>query len=106
MASSDIYFLLVNIIDNAIEASEAFEEKEKRVISLTASKKHGVLLIEETNYYKGEVSINSDGSIKTTKENKKYHGYGTKSIAYIVKKYDGKMEYDIKDCIFKLKIAI
>ncbi|MBP5574485.1 MAG: sensor histidine kinase, partial [Bacilli bacterium] len=106
MASSDIYFLLVNIIDNAIEASEAFEEKEKRVISLTASKKHGVLLIEETNYYKGEVSINSDGSIKTTKENKKYHGYGTKSIAYIVKKYDGKMEYDIKDGIFKLKIAI
>ena len=106
MASSDIYFLLVNIIDNAIEASEAFDEKERRVISLTASKKHGVLLIEETNYYKGQVSINSDGSIKTTKEDKKYHGFGTKSIAYIVKKYDGKMEYEIKDNIFKLKIAI
>ena len=106
MASSDIYFLLVNIIDNAIEATETFEEKERRIISLTASKKHGVLLIEETNYYKGEVSINHDGSIKTTKENKKYHGFGTKSIAYIVKKYDGKMEYEIKDSIFKLKIAI
>ena len=106
MASSDIYFLLVNIIDNAIEAAEAFDEKGKRVISLTASKRHGVLLIEETNYYKGKLSMNSDGSIKTTKENKKYHGYGTKSIAYIVKKYDGKMEYEIKDDIFKLKIAI
>ena len=35
--------LLVNIIDNAIEAAESFEEKEKRVISLTASKKQGFL---------------------------------------------------------------
>ena len=106
MASSDVYFLLVNIIDNAIEAAEAFDKKDKRIISLTASKKHGVLLIEETNYYQGEISFNHDGSIKTTKDNKKYHGYGTKSIAYIVKKYDGKMEFETKDNIFKLKIAI
>jgi hypothetical protein len=106
LASSDIYFLLVNIIDNAIEAAESFDEKEKRVLSLTASKKHGVLLIEETNYLNQELSFNRDGSIMTTKKNTKYHGYGTKSIAYIVKKYDGKMEYDIKDNIFKLKIAI
>jgi sensor histidine kinase regulating citrate/malate metabolism len=98
--------LLVNIIDNAIEAAESFDEKEKRVLSLTASKKHGVLLIEETNYLNQELSFNRDGSIMTTKKNTKYHGYGTKSIAYIVKKYDGKMEYDIKDNIFKLKIAI
>ena len=106
MASSDIYFLLVNIIDNAIEAAESFGEKEKRVISLTASRKQGFLFIEETNYYQGEISFNKDGSIVTTKENKKYHGYGTKSIAYIVKKYDGKVEYEVKDDIFKLKIVI
>ena len=64
-------------------------------------------MIEETNYYHGELSFNNDGSIKTTKqENKKYHGFGTKSIAYIVKKYDGKMHYETEDGIFKLKIAI
>ena len=107
MATSDVYFLLTNIIDNAIEATEAIEEKEHRVISLTASKKQGLLMIEETNYYHGELSFNNDGSIKTTKqENKKYHGFGTKSIAYIVKKYDGKMHYETEDNIFKLKIAI
>ena len=107
MATSDVYFLLTNIIDNAIEATEAIEEKEHRVISLTASRKQGLLMIEETNYYRGELSFNNDGSIKTTKqENKKYHGFGTKSIAYIVKKYDGKMHYETEDGIFKLKIAI
>ena len=107
MATSDVYFLLTNIIDNAIEATEAIQEKEHRVISLTASRKQGLLMIEETNYYHGELSFNNDGSIKTTKqENKKYHGFGTKSIAYIVKKYDGKMHYETEDNIFKLKIAI
>ncbi len=107
MASSDVYFLLTNIIDNAIEATEAIEEKEHRVISLTASRKHGMLMIEETNYYRGELVFNGDGSIKTTKqENKKYHGFGTKSIAYIVKKYNGTMDYETKDGIFRLKIAM
>ena len=107
MATSDVYFLLTNIIDNAIEATEAIEEKEHRIISLTASRKHGLLLIEETNYYHGQLSFNGDGSIKTTKEeNKKYHGYGTKSIAYIVKKYNGTMDYETKDGIFRLKIAM
>lgn len=107
MTSSDVYFLLTNIIDNAIEATEAIEEKEHRIISLTASRKHGLLMIEETNYYRGELVFNSDGSIKTTKqENKKYHGFGTKSIAYIVKKYNGTMDYETKDGIFRLKIAM
>ena len=107
MASSDVYFLLTNIIDNAIEATEAIQEKEHRVISLTASRKHGMLMIEETNYYHGELEFNGDGSIKTTKEeNKKYHGFGTKSIAYIVKKYNGTMDYETKDGIFRLKIAM
>lgn len=106
ISSSDVYFLLTNIIDNAIEATESIEEKEKRVITLTASKKQGVLVIKQSNYYKGQIIFNPDGSIKTTKEDKRYHGYGTKSIAYIVKKYDGKMQIDTKDNIFKLMIAI
>ena len=103
---SDVYFLLVNIIDNAIEAAENIEEKEHRVISLTASTKQGMLFIEETNYFYGDIKFNNDGSLKTTKKDAKYHGYGTKSIAYIAKKYDGKVEYEIKDNIFKLKIVI
>ena len=106
MASSDVYFLLVNIIDNAIEAVEHVQDKDKRAISLTASRKQGMLFIEETNYYSGKLEFNDDGSIKTTKTDSKYHGYGTKSIAYIVKKHEGRVEYEVEDDIFKLKIVI
>jgi hypothetical protein len=107
MANSDVYFLLVNIIDNAIEAVEQIQDKEKRTITITASKKQGVLVIEETNYFDGEITFNKDGSIKTTKvENAKYHGYGTKSIAYVAKKYGGKVEYKTDNNIFVLRIVI
>lgn len=106
IAPSDVYFLLTNIIDNAIEAVEQTDAKEHKVIALTASKRQGVLFIEQSNYFKGQLSFNPDGSIRTTKSDKRYHGYGTKSIAYIAKKYDGEMDIEVKDNIFKLKIAI
>ena len=106
MDASDAYFLLINIIDNAIEAVEHIDDKEKRAISLTASQKQGILVIEETNYFVGDIKFNNDGSIKTTKSNSKYHGYGTKSIAYIAKKYDGNVTYDVKDGIFVLKVVL
>lgn len=103
---SDVYFMLSNILDNAIEAVEQVEKQENRIVSFTASKKQGVLVIEQSNYYKGKIELNNDGSIKTTKGNPKYHGYGSKSINYIVKKYDGKMSIETIDNIFKLKIVI
>ena len=106
MLPSDVYFMLSNILDNAIEAVEQVEEKENKVLSFTASKKQGVLVIEQSNYFKGKIELNSDGSIKTTKGNPKYHGFGSKSINYIVKKYDGKMSIETIDNIFKLKIVI
>lgn len=106
MLPSDVYFMLSNILDNAIEAVEQVEKKENRIVSFTASKKQGVLVVEQSNYFKGKIELNSDGSIKTTKDNPRYHGYGSKSINYIVKKYDGKMSIETIDNIFKLKIVI
>ena len=90
-----------------IISDEAHSENEERIWFLKRKQKSLHKVIEETNYYQGKLVFNSDGSIKTTKEdNQKYHGYGTKSIAYVVKKYHGTMYYDTKDGIFKLRIAI
>ena len=106
LTPSDVYFLLNNIIDNAIEATEQIKNKDNKVITITASLNQGVLIIEQSNYFEGKIEINKDGTIKTTKKDKKYHGYGTKSIAYIVKKYDGKLDICVEGNIFKLRIAI
>lgn len=106
MDLADVYFLLTNIIDNAIEAVLENNDPEKRLINLTVSTRQGTIVIEQTNYTNRKLTFNKDGSLKTTKEDKKVHGYGTKSINYIVKKYDGIINYSIKDGIFTLKIII
>ena len=106
MAPSDTYFLLMNIVDNAIDAARQITKEDEKVISLTAYEKQGVLIIEETNYFVGKIDIKPDGTIKSKREGNDFHGYGTKSIAYIVNKYDGKVEYAVDKNIFKLRIVI
>ena len=106
MDESDVYFLLMNIIDNAIEAVEKCDKEEEKVISLMINKKQGTTVIEQTNYFKGELDFDNDGSLKTTKVDKRFHGFGTKSINYIVKKYNGRIHYGNSKNIFSLKIVI
>jgi len=101
----DTYSLFMNIIDNAIEAVERLDDPKKKVISIVASDYKGAILIEETNYFKGKINIRNNGTIETTNKDKKFHGFGTKSIAYIVNKYNGKVLYSTEEDVFKLKIV-
>ena len=103
---NDVYSLFMNVIDNAVEAAEKVAEPSKRVISLKASKKQGYIVITERNYFVGKVIQNSDGSLKTSKEDSSMHGFGTKSIAYIVNKYGGTLHYGTSDDIFELKVVL
>ena len=48
--------------------------------------------------------MDSDGLPKTTKSNKDYHGFGTKSIKMIVNKYRGDLKITTKKNIFTLSI--
>ena len=104
--ANDVYALFMNIIDNAVEAAEKVEDPSKRVISLKASKKQGYVVITERNYFVGKVVANSDGSLKTSKEDNSLHGFGTKSIAHIVNKYGGTLHYGASEGIFELKVVL
>ena len=108
MKLSDVFALFGNILDNAIEAVEKIKDGNKRVISLTSSFQNNYLTIRVDNYFINEVKINND-SIETTKSDKAYHGFGTKSIKYIVEKYNGnliiKTEGDIFILVMSFKLA-
>lgn len=101
---NDAFFLMMNIIDNAIEAVEKVDDKEKRVISLVIARKNGLAFVEESNYFQGQIEILSDGSIRSSGE--AGHGYGTRSIAYVVHKYKGEIKHDIQGDRFFLKIVM
>lgn len=88
MSETDVYSLFGNILDNAIEATEKLEEKDKRTVSLTVSKEKSFVSIRAENYFTGKISYAS-GEIKTTKTNSVMHGYGLRSIKQIACSYGG-----------------
>ena len=77
---NDIYALLGNILDN--EASEKRKKEEERVVSISTISKEGFILIHEENFFDGDL-IYENNVLKTTKQNKLYHGFGVKSIKLI-----------------------
>lgn len=98
----DIYALFGNIIDNAIEAVTAVEEG-KRIITLSVKTVNDFLTIRETNYYEQEIKFKG-GLPETHKDDKRYHGFGIKSIKYICEHYGGELTIVAEDNIFDLSI--
>ena len=104
MRDLDIYTLFANLIDNAIEASIALPE-ENRSIELVVRRQFDFLSIHLSNYFNGEV-FEQDGELLTLKEDRKNHGFGSKSIRQIVGNYDGTYSYKTDDGIFTVNILI
>ncbi len=105
MKQSDIYALFGNAVDNAIEAVERIVNEERRYISVRVRMEKGMLVIHFENYYEGEIAF-VKGLPQTTKEDKRYHGFGMKSIRMIVEKYQGHFSVGAKDGIFTLNILL
>ena len=104
MEEAEIYSLFVNILDNAFDAVLQLEDVRKRVISMILTEKENMILIQCSNYTSNQPVFNSEGLIKTSKENKALHGYGLKSIHAIAKKYNGYLSISSKDGLFVLKV--
>lgn len=98
----DIYALFGNIIDNAIEAVTDVEES-KRVISLSVKTVNNFLTIRATNYFDHEIKF-VGGMPETRKADKRYHGYGLKSIKYICEHYGGELTVAAENNVFDLSI--
>lgn len=105
MKQSDIYALFGNAVDNAIEAVEKLADEERRFISVRVRSEKGMLVIHFENYYEGTITF-SKGMPQTTKEDKRYHGFGMKSIRMIVEKYQGHFAVRAQDGIFTLNILL
>lgn len=105
MKQSDIYSLFGNAVDNAIEAVEKLTDEERRFISVRVRGEKGMLVIHVENYYEGMITFQK-GMPQTTKEDKRYHGFGMKSIRMIVEKYHGHLAVKAQEGIFTLNILL
>lgn len=105
LSTMEIYSLLGNALDNAIESADKVSDPKKRVISLTIQTKNRFLSIQTNNYFLGKIKL-KDGLPETSKADKAYHGYGTKSMRAIVLAHGGDMQVKIENDIFLLQIII
>ena len=113
---ADVCALFANALDNAAEACEAYRKNVKYpdgkcadgklTVTLDARFRKGMLVVsvknpmEETESSKG---IFQPGMLpKTTKQDKKNHGLGLRSIREIVERYHGTMEIRMGERQFEL----
>lgn len=61
MKEGDLYALLGNILDNAVEAVDPIKDKTKRCINFVVEEKQNTILIREDNYFIGEFFKNERG---------------------------------------------
>lgn len=99
--NSDICIILANALDNAVEACKKCPERGR--IRITAQIRQGYWTMAMRN---PTVSADSEGIMKTSKEDEKNHGFGLLSIEQTVKKYDGTMTVSIKDGMFEMAVVL
>lgn len=103
MSDGDIYAMFGNLVDNAIEAVMGLDEGD-RSIGLKVREELGMVYVNIYNRYSGEVTF-SGGLPQTAKADKTAHGYGLKSIAMLVRKYDGELHIDADGGVFSVSIV-
>ena len=101
----DICSIFGNALDNAIEYVEKNPDPDKRMIKLKIFSQNSFLMICLENYCEEEINL-QQGFPDTTKEDKKNHGYGLKSIRYTIEKYRGTMTLHTENNWFVMRILI
>ena len=105
MDAFDLYILLGNALDNAVECLTAIPEMEKRFLSINIRRKGGLALLCLRNYCDHALNF-EQGLPVTTKAEKAEHGYGTRSIREIVEKYNGQLTAKLEQDTFTLNIML
>lgn len=92
----DLYVIIGNTLDNAIEECSTHEDHSSKVIDLILKQKNRML------YYEIRNPILSPPKIKPGK----IHGYGLKNVKNCVEKYHGIMTCDIIDNFYIVTIQL
>lgn len=101
----DIYSLLGNAVDNAIEAVIKLSGPNQRNISINIRENKNMIIMHIENYYSGDLKF-ENGLPQTTKDDNRFHGFGMKSMKMIVQKYSGYLTTYTEGDIFHLNVLI
>lgn len=96
ITASDLYVIIGNTLDNAIDACVELEE-DKRIVSLQLRAHNDILYYHiENSFCKGRLSRKRTG----------IHGYGLKNVEQCAKKYNGVVDISANEDVFSVSITM
>lgn len=99
----DLCLIFGNLIDNAMENAVKVE-CPKITVNLDIINKFFIMIISNT--YDSNKIRKVRGVFLTTKENTDKHGMGLKSVEAAIDKYDGYLEIEYDQSLFRVKVLI
>lgn len=108
LTDADISSLFSNLLENAYEAALKVEEEPFVEVMVEHFRNSKIAMVSMINSCASEPPRNHFGELCTTKEDKRRHGLGVKSIKAVIRKYNGtmKMTYDASDHTFHTTISM
>ena len=100
----DLVAILGNLLDNALTSAK---ESDRKILQMETSVQNGYQVINIRNSC-SSAPITDGGKLCSTKNDAAFHGFGLKSVARTLKKYDGDFawEYDEKNREFMVTVMI
>ena len=86
---TDLCSLLMNLLDNALEAAAKVTPSRDRFLTLRINLNTGYLAIVCKNSFTGELKKDRRGNLLTIKEDALSHGFGYRQMKGITRKYNG-----------------
>ena len=103
----DLYAILGNALDNAIECVEQYKNEKDRQVSLQIKQHKQFLVIEVANKLLEPVNLDTETKLpKSSKSDQLSHGFGLKSIQATLENYKGWLTINSAHSSFVLTMII
>lgn len=99
----DLYIMLGNALENAIESASQVSDPQKRFLSVNIWKKERMAFLKIENYCEIIPEFRA-GLPVTSKKIPSEHGYGMRSIQAVVDRYGGEWKVEVTDHVFTLNV--
>lgn len=107
-SADDLCAILANLMDNAIEECVRLRELGREDVSVRLSvQPYGsyLYIVCRNSTYRQDLEWWHD-ALRTTKSSDRLHGYGTRIVMKLAKKYNGTADYSLKDGVFVAKVML
>lgn len=103
---ADLCTLLVNMLDNALEATARVAPPDRREILCRIKLSRGFLAIHCENTYCGSVRLDRSGQLVTTKEDPEHHSFGLMQMRAVAEKYNSVLDIHYDQERFNVQTAL